>query len=364
MTKFRTKALCFATISAPFNSDMMIGSVTIEYYDTANEEAFLHVPLMHPGSLQYGRHSIRRSKLFSMGIQYASFVASCAINVIERASDRSNLSRKTICLAALDDVDRVLESSNGQSFISNLEKAKSLFGPRPLYQARPVIAESCSAHVRKQIREMKKNGKRVDEIRAYCEANLAELQEQRELQEIDRVLTTRGAGLAEIFQKDEYQPSNHMIRPSYWQLQTLHEQILIQQAMPQRERALFAAIWRPIAEIDGMLIKPNPVKGKFVIGWICSNGTKTSLRLAAPMITVPRVENEMRTIAFTTEGIDILGPDGTPLRPRKGGAVLTASITKDQFLSTEAGQTLVELWQVVLRNKGMTIPSPFASQPY
>jgi len=76
------------------------------------------------------------------------------------------------------------------------------------------------------------------------------------------------------------------------------------------------------------------------------------------MIAVPRVENEMRTIAFTTEGIDILGPDGTPLRPRKGGAALTASITKDQFLSTEAGQTLVELWQAVLRNKGMTIPSP------
>ena len=53
-TKFRTRALCFATISPPPNSDMMIGSVAMEYYDTANEEAFLHVPLMHPGSLQIG----------------------------------------------------------------------------------------------------------------------------------------------------------------------------------------------------------------------------------------------------------------------------------------------------------------------
>lgn len=49
-----------------------------------------------------------------------------------------------------------------------------------------------------------------------------------------------------------------------------------------------------------MLIKPSPDTGKFIIRWICSNGTKTSLRLAGPMIAVPSVENEMRKIAFTT----------------------------------------------------------------
>ena len=72
--------------------------------------------------------------------------------------------------------------------------------------------------------------------------------------------------------------------------------------------------------------------------------TKTSSGLAALMIAVPGAENEMRTIAFTTEDIDILGLDGTPLRPGGRGAALTASITQDRFLITEAGQTLVELW--------------------
>ena len=67
-----------------------------------------------------------------MSIQYACFVASCAMNFIERASDLSNFQRKTICLAVLDEVDSVLESSDGQTSYQIFEKAKSLFGPCPL----------------------------------------------------------------------------------------------------------------------------------------------------------------------------------------------------------------------------------------
>lgn len=93
-TKFRTKALCFGTTSPPPNSDMMIGSVTMEYCDTANEKAFLHAPLMHPRLLKYGRHNTRRPKLFLMGIPYACSVVSCAMNVIERASDLSTFHGK------------------------------------------------------------------------------------------------------------------------------------------------------------------------------------------------------------------------------------------------------------------------------
>ena len=71
------------------------------------------------------------------------------------------------------------------------------------------------------------------------------------------------------------------------------------------------------------------------------------------MMTVPKAGDEIRTISFTIHGLDIVGADGTAFRPKRGGAAAAASITRDHFLSTEAGQILVDLWQAVLTGKGI-----------
>ena len=71
------------------------------------------------------------------------------------------------------------------------------------------------------------------------------------------------------------------------------------------------------------------------------------------MIAVPKVDDEIRTLSFTIYGLDVIGADGTAFKPNKDGVASAAPITRDQFLSTEAGQTLVDLWQAGLISKGI-----------
>jgi hypothetical protein len=59
------------------------------------------------------------------------------------------------------------------------------------------------------------------------------------------------------------------------------------------------------------------------------------------MVTVPERSDETLNAAFTEHGLDIVGDDGGAFGPKRGNAAALVSIPSDRFLSTEAGQTLV-----------------------
>jgi len=82
---------------------------------------------------------------------------------------------------------------------------------------------------------------------------------------------------------------------------------------------------------------PNQVKGKLTIRWSRPDGIKVSLRLAAPIMAVPKAGDEIRTISLAIHGLDIVGADGTAFRLKRGSVTAATPITRDHFLSTEAG---------------------------
>ena len=87
------------------------------------------------------------------------------------------------------------------------------------------------------------------------------------------------------------------------------------------------------------------------------------MRLAAPMIAFPKVHDETPTMSFTSYNLDIIRVHSTAFTPKKDGVASAAPITRDQFLSTEAGQILVNFWQAVLVSKGIDWVTSFRNAP-
>lgn len=79
---------------------------------------------------------------------------------------------------------------------------------------------------------------------------------------------------------------------------------------------------------DKIQIKTNPTKGRFIIRWNSPDGVKASLRLAAPMIATPKVD-EIRTVSYTIYDLDAVGEDDIAFTPKTGGVASTAFITSD-----------------------------------
>ena len=81
------------------------------------------------------------------------------------------------------------------------------------------------------------------------------------------------------------------------------------------------------------------------------------------MIAVPKVHDEIPTMSFTIYNLDIITVHSTAFTPKKDGVASAAPITRDQFLGTEAGQILVDLWQAVLVSKGIEWITSFRNAP-
>ena len=79
-------------------------------------------------------------------------------------------------------------------------------------------------------------------------------------------------------------------------------------------------------EIEGSSIATHPVKGRFVIGW--------------------------KRSVF---GSDVIDENGTPLRPKRNGIIVAASIVKEHFPTTEPGQPLMDSWHEVMISKVVTL---------
>lgn len=140
---FKVNATAFASIRPYPSLGSAAGCATLQSCGPADHDALIHVPLIHPGSLNYGYHNTSQLRLFYISMQHTIFVASCAMNVIEAHVARgSNVSRKMLCLDILKKVDRVLKTKDGLWFVSNITHAKLAFNAHCQYLRRKFRAKS------------------------------------------------------------------------------------------------------------------------------------------------------------------------------------------------------------------------------
>jgi hypothetical protein len=52
----------------------------------------------------------------------------------------------------------------------------------------------------------------------------------------------------------------------------------------------------------------------------------------------------MNHLLLQSVGLDMVGVDSTAFRLKRGGVTAAASITREHFLSNEAGKILFDLW--------------------
>ncbi|OKO94545.1 hypothetical protein PENSUB_11812 [Penicillium subrubescens] len=97
----------------------------IRSYDSDDNEAFIHIPLEHPGSHQYGPRSSVRLRFYYLTMQFAFFVASCAIEIVDTYPKCTKTpSRRELCTQILAHVEKALKSGAGSYFQSNMIQAR------------------------------------------------------------------------------------------------------------------------------------------------------------------------------------------------------------------------------------------------
>lgn len=102
--------------------------LAIRSYGPDKNVVFIHVPLEHPGHLQYGPRSPLKIRGIYLSIQFAFLVASCAVEVIEAHSKNSQLLlRKALCKEILTRVKNKVQRGIGSIFRSNREQANLAF---------------------------------------------------------------------------------------------------------------------------------------------------------------------------------------------------------------------------------------------
>ena len=142
---FQISALSFASIEQYPSSDTIVGSATLQFYGPTDQDAFVHIPLIYPGSLNYGHHNISQSRHFNISVQYALFGTFCAMNIIQgHIAKLSNASRKMLCLVILDEVDHVLKTRDGLIFASSVRQATLAASSHCQYLRRRVSANPWS----------------------------------------------------------------------------------------------------------------------------------------------------------------------------------------------------------------------------
>ncbi|OOQ83172.1 hypothetical protein PEBR_36491 [Penicillium brasilianum] len=107
-------------------SFLTLGTEKLEIcsYGSDNNEAFIHVPLEHPGSHQFGPRSLTKIRFYYITMQFAFFVASCATEVINQYSEYTQTpSSRDICTQILVHVEEELNSAAGYKFRANMIQA-------------------------------------------------------------------------------------------------------------------------------------------------------------------------------------------------------------------------------------------------
>lgn len=104
--------------------DLGVHELAISSYGSDVDDAFIHVPLEHPGSHQYGPRSSARLHFYYLTMQFAFFVASCAIEIIDTYSRCTSMfSRHELCAQILACVEKELRSGAGSFFRSKMIQA-------------------------------------------------------------------------------------------------------------------------------------------------------------------------------------------------------------------------------------------------
>lgn len=111
------------------------------YGTDQNEDVFIHIPLKHPASHQYGSRSAIELRHFYLTIQFAFFVASCAKEVIKESSitGSRNESRKYLCEEILVHMGRKLQTETGSMFRLNIEQAGKASEAGRMRDTRPSV---------------------------------------------------------------------------------------------------------------------------------------------------------------------------------------------------------------------------------
>jgi hypothetical protein len=104
---------------------LMAGNLALKSYGPSDEDAFIHIPLIHPPRFNYSRQTPVELRFFYISMQFTFFVASQAMNVLkEHVAMGSTASRKMLCLDIIQEIARVLKTKDGLTFTSNMQQAR------------------------------------------------------------------------------------------------------------------------------------------------------------------------------------------------------------------------------------------------
>jgi hypothetical protein len=104
---------------------LMAGNLALKSYGPSDEDAFIHIPLIHPARFNYSRQTPVELRFFYISLQFTFCVASQAMNVLkEHVAMGSTASRKMLCLDIIQEIARVLKTKDGLTFTSNMQQAR------------------------------------------------------------------------------------------------------------------------------------------------------------------------------------------------------------------------------------------------
>jgi hypothetical protein len=111
-----------------------------------------------------------------------------------------------------------------------------------------------------------------------------------------------------------------------------------------------------IGELPGLNIGIN-ADGCSSIRWVRDDDIIISLLLQAPRSVIPQRPQDIRALAFTEYGIDIVDVSGQPFRYAESGRQLPpATIPSTVFARFNSGDDIYDMWAAVRRDQGHTVP--------
>jgi hypothetical protein len=111
-----------------------------------------------------------------------------------------------------------------------------------------------------------------------------------------------------------------------------------------------------ISELPGLNIGIN-ADACSSIRWVRDDNTIAALLLRSPHVAIPQFPQDIRALAFTEYGIDIVDVSGQPFRYAPVGRQLPpATIPSTAFARFNSGDDIYDMWAAVRKDQGHIVP--------
>lgn len=379
-----------------------IGIPTIQYYaKDQSDSAFINVPHIHPGRDKYTGQNRPLRRLYDLTYQVSLLLGQISTEVVDKYLDRGLElpTRKALCEEIIGKFEALKANSPPhQNFFANLDQARkdheqNVRGHNtslPTEDVRPVL----NAQARHKLASF---GRAEGEPHSAVRDRQLELLWQRDVPELHT--TVKRVPQNKESWKSQFvglPPGQYFLLKTFSQMKPTEfmNQILchVRPDLAKDKSWMVASDIRTKAVLKCGLWFHRPAKdgpesddlkrivvhfpdqfstaydmegrpigvhtnGRIILRWQKDPSTKLLVRFKFRLAAPSGGSNPIRYIQFTAEGIDITDGDGDSLRKEKReGVTLPASVPRDQFLASEGGQDLADLWAAVRTAHGHSVP--------